>query len=153
MTMTGVGGLFFIGCPLAIFFAVAFIIIYSFYCKSFLRLPHIIKKILKRFTPFLGYANPPAAITRISFFGFIGATAYHSAPNRISLCSGHAVCPHSIIFFFKTAARFCHSRPKLIASGNCFIAALTNTLPHYSAIPLASFPYDGKPRIYMSSKI
>lgn len=100
MTVTTVSGLFLLGCPPAILWAVCPVIVNA--VERVDRAPggestpgdvaHVGVEVLKRVTPPIAYGDPPAAIPRVRGIRRLIATLNHSSPHVEFTRVGHAVC-------------------------------------------------------------
>jgi hypothetical protein len=81
------------GCPLAVFFRVGTIVIYTLKCKAYGWLSHIFKKVFK-VMPFITNIYSTSAIVLVRSCLFIIAPLQHGTPNHINFGSGHAVGLH-----------------------------------------------------------
>lgn len=80
---TFVAPLFGIGCPFAVTWFVALVVVYSFQRQFVGTRPHVLKKSLKVVAPFIAYANATASIISEFLVFWIVASLYGISPSDV----------------------------------------------------------------------
>ena len=162
LSWTSVVSLFFHGRPLAIFFAIISVIVYSLQsCISFTkslnmfkkRLVHIFLKVLK-VEPFGANSNSSSSIYRITDFILIGASSLHSTPFLVkrtsfvlstkSMFNGFFAKTSSVrsifarIISFPTTATLCSAIKNTVRHCLMILSTITDKLPYRMTVFSAS---------------